>query len=478
MNNPNRRVLSLKRDTAPRVEERLHKVLAQSGLGSRRALEERISTGQVRVNGEVATIGSSVKGGDRIELDGRTFVATPQSEPPRVLVYHKPDGEVTTREDPEGRPTVFDRLPSLKGARWIAVGRLDINTTGLLLLTTDGDLANALMHPSAEVEREYVCRIHGEIDDAAVQRLRRGVELEDGIAKFDEIERIGASDSHAWFRVVLHEGRNREVRRLWEAVGYQVSRLKRVRYGSIELPRGLRRGHSEELSPEQTIELRRALGLDEVAPVLTLQSVIGQRRAKAYEHRPAPRQQQAWTGNERNDEARELRAFDNLRDDRSARPGRRPGKPGPGKPRRGGPKPDNYGNTLTAPAGRANTKGGGGDGRRRGAAPGYDNPNEFRSWYVPEGVTTTSPSAQRPRAGKPGNRPAGARPGAGRPGGGKPGAPGGPRGAAAPRGAAPRGAGPRGGGGPRPAGGAPRGGGPRPAGPGARGPRGGGRGRG
>src|SRR5687768_18238635 len=150
-----RRTLSLKRDSATaKIEERLHKVLAQAGLGSRRALEERISSGQVKVNGEVAELGSSVKGGDRIELDGKIFVAAAQSEPARVLVYHKPEGEVTTREDPEGRPTVFDRLPPLKGARWIAVGRLDINTTGLLLLTTDGDLANALMHPSAQVRRE------------------------------------------------------------------------------------------------------------------------------------------------------------------------------------------------------------------------------------------------------------------------------------------------------------------------------------
>jgi len=306
-----RRTLSLKRDSTPnvRVEERLHKVLAQAGLGSRRALEERISTGQVKVNGEVAAIGSSVKGGDRIELDGKVFVAAAQSEPARVLAYHKPEGEVTTREDPEGRPTVFDRLPPLKGARWIAVGRLDINTTGLLLLTTDGDLANALMHPSAEVKREYVCRIHGEVGEDIVKQLARGVELEDGPAKFDEIEAIGSSDSHAWFRVVLHEGRNREVRRMWEAVGLQVSRLKRTRYGAIELPRHLKRGNSDELQAEQVESLRTSLGLAQAPAVLTLQPVIGQRRAKnTSEYRPAPREQRAWTNGGYADEGRDTLA--------------------------------------------------------------------------------------------------------------------------------------------------------------------------
>jgi 23S rRNA pseudouridine2605 synthase len=468
-----RSVLSLKRDNGPRIEERLHKVLAQAGLGSRRALEDRIATGQVRVNGEVATTGSSVKGGDRVELDGRSFVATAQSEPARVLLYHKPEGELTTREDPEGRPTVFDQLPPIKGARWIAVGRLDINTTGLLLLTTDGDLANALMHPSAEVPREYVCRIHGEVDDDVIRRLARGIELDDGTARFEEIERIGASDSHAWFRVVLREGRNREVRRMWEALGFQVSRLKRVRYGSIELPRLLRRGQSQELDAAQVAELRTSLGLPEVAPVLTLQSVINQRRAKPYEHRPGPSaSQRAWTGNERSDESRELRAFDHVRDDRSARPGPRGKKPFGKGPR--GPRPDNFGNTLTAPGGKPR----GGGGGRRGGAAGHDaGSGEFRTWYVPEGVTTTSPSAQRPRAGgkpfgkpggagkpfgrsagpagprstgAPGGRPGPGRPGApGRPGPAKPGGrgpgarPGGAR-PAAPRG--PRGGGPRGGG--------------------------------
>jgi len=458
MNDTPRQRLSLKRDTGPRVEERLHKVLAQAGLGSRRALEERIATGQVKVNGEVAITGSSIKSGDRVELDGRAFVATAQVEPPRVLVYNKPEGELTTRDDPEGRPTVFDRLPVIKGARWIAVGRLDINTTGLLLLTTDGDLANTLMHPSTEVRRDYVCRIHGEVSDDVLQTLRSGVALEDGPARFDGVERIGASDSHAWFSVSLHEGRNREVRRMWEALGFQVSRLKRVRYGQVELPRELRRGQFEEMGPEKAQALRTSVGLGPVAASLTLQPVLGQRRAKVPEFKPAPREQKAWVQGAYGDEGRELRAFDTIRDDRPGRPGK-PGPRGRKGPGKGGPRGPGKGNsystpTLTAPAGQPR---GGGQKRGSGARPGFENPGEFRSWYVPDGVTTTSPSARpaQPRKGPGGNRPQGAKPPGGRPGGP-------PRPGGRPKGP---------GGGPRGPGGA----GPRGPGGGSRGPRGGNR---
>ncbi len=472
-----RRTLSLKRDTpaGALVEERLHKVLAQAGLGSRRALEERISQGQVQVNGEVASLGSSVKSGDRIDIDGKTFVASLQSEPPRALLYNKPEGEVTTREDPDGRPTVFDRLPQIKGARWINVGRLDINTTGLLLLTTDGDLANALMHPSSEVEREYVCRVRApegeeDISEPLIHRLTRGVELDDGPARFDRVERIGGSDSHDWFTVVVKEGRNREVRRLWESQGCQVSRLKRVRYGSQALPRLLKRGHFEELSPEAVSRLRAEMQLSEATGTLTLQPVIGQRRARTSEYRPAPREQRAWTqASGFGDESREFRAFDNLREDRAGKP--RFGKPGGKKPHGGRAIPDDIGNRLTAPGGAGAHKR-----KRKTAAPGFENPAEHRSWYVPEGVTTTSRVAPPRHTGKPspygkpnpygkpspyGERPGGGRgkPGGGRPGAGaaKPGAsarPGGagkPGGARSPQGGkgAPRGAG-------RPGHGAPR----------------------
>ncbi|MFT3805538.1 23S rRNA pseudouridine(2605) synthase RluB [Arenimonas sp.] len=333
-----KKTLSLKskgEETAGKIEERLHKVLAQAGLGSRRALEERIASGLVRVNGETARTGQSVSGGDRIEIDGKTFVTSTLTEPASVLIYNKPEGEVTTREDPEGRPTIFESLPRLKGARWIAVGRLDINTTGLLLLTTDGELANALMHPSSEVEREYICRIHGEVPDNIVDRLARGVALDDGPAKFDKIERIGSSDSHAWFQVVLSEGRNREVRRLWESQGYQVSRLKRVRYGDVTLPRLLKRGHCVEMEAEQVEALRKHFGLENQAPVLTLQPVIGQRKSRPMEIRVGKdRHQASYVNGHVNDEARELRRFDHVREDKPRGRGR--GKPGGGYKGKGG----------------------------------------------------------------------------------------------------------------------------------------------
>ena len=374
-----RRTLTLKRpqtdEAAPAIEERLHKVLANAGLGSRRLLEQRIQNGEISVNGTPATIGVSVKSGDRVELDGKLFVVIrDDAEQAQVLVYHKPDGVVTTREDPEGRATVFEQLPRLKGQRWIAVGRLDINTTGLLLLTTDGNLANALMHPSSEIEREYICRVHGEVPDEVLERLKAGIELDDGPAHFDDIGVISRSGSHSWFRVVIREGRNREVRRLWDAAGFLVSRLKRVRYGNVELPRPLKRGHSQELDAEDTKALRELCGATQSEPTLTLQPVIHQRRASqsaVTEYRPAPRgsAQQAWTGADRA-EARELTRFDRIRDDGPARPGR------PRGPKRFGPGGGGG-------AGRGNTQGRGQrvvDGntdkpqqqRRRRAAPGQE----------------------------------------------------------------------------------------------------------
>ena len=240
-------------------------------------------------------------------------------------MYNKPEGEVTTREDPEGRPTIFEALPALKGARWIAIGRLDINTTGLLLLTTDGELANAMMHPSFEVEREYVCRVRPPeglevVPDNLADRLERGVALEDGPAKFDEIERIGGSDSHDWFRVLLKEGRNREVRRLWESQGCQVSRLKRIRYGRSSLPRELLRGQSQELAADKVDALRSELGLESGTPsALTLQPVIGQRKAAKSTidlTGKKPVRKAYVSGHNTADEGRELRRFDNVREDR------------------------------------------------------------------------------------------------------------------------------------------------------------------
>ncbi|MFT3791582.1 MAG: pseudouridine synthase [Rudaea sp.] len=328
MNAPTTRsLLSLKRpadapDGAPVFEDRLHKVLANAGLGSRRTLEQRIQNGEIRVNAKVAEIGSSVRAGDRVEVDSKVFVVVNDSaERAQVLIYNKPEGVVATREDPEGRPTIFEQLPHLKGARWISVGRLDINTTGLLLLTTDGALAHALMHPSTEIEREYVCRVHGEVPDEVLEKLQAGIELEDGPARFDELAVISRGDSHSWFRVMLKEGRNREVRRMWESQGLMVSRLKRIRYGNVELPRGLLRGQSETLDAETVKALRTLVGAGDPEPSLTLQPVINQRRAKpSNEYRPTPQSQQAWSGAHA-DEARELRAFDRIRDDGPFRPG-------------------------------------------------------------------------------------------------------------------------------------------------------------
>ena len=246
--------------------ERLHKVLATSGFGSRRKLEERILQGEVQLNGNPAELGSVVKPGDRVEIDSKKLII--RAAPGRlgqVLMYHKPEGELTARVDPEGRPTVFERLPFLKGARWIAVGRLDFNTTGLLLFTTDGDLANLLMHPSGEMEREYVARAF--VDDpenlpAIVERLRQPIELEDGPAQFEQVELIGASGHNALFKISLREGRNREVRRMFAALGMEVGRLKRTRYGTVELPKTLMRGNYETMSPEQATELAEAAGME------------------------------------------------------------------------------------------------------------------------------------------------------------------------------------------------------------------------
>ncbi|MBU6379160.1 MAG: rRNA pseudouridine synthase [Gammaproteobacteria bacterium] len=241
--------------------ERLQKALAALGLGSRRSIEEWIRAGRITVNGAIAELGSRVGPADRVTVDGRPVDLAPAravaAARPVVLGYHKPIGEVTTRSDPAGRPTVFEHLPSPPAGRWIVVGRLDVNTSGLLLFTTDGELAHRLMHPSSEVEREYLVRVRSQPTAATLETLRRGVELEDGWARFDRLEPGNASDGHAWFRVVLHEGRNREVRRLWQAVGHEVSRLTRLRYGPVSLPPDLRPGQSRLLPDALVDELVR-----------------------------------------------------------------------------------------------------------------------------------------------------------------------------------------------------------------------------
>ncbi len=223
---------------------RLQKLLAGAGLGSRRTIEGWIREGRVSVAGHTAELGDRASPADDVRLDGRKLDLgrTAPHSGRELLLYNKPLGEVTTRSDPQGRPTVFERLPPPGHGRWIAVGRLDVNTSGLLLLTTDGELAHRLMHPSSEIEREYLVRVRGRPDPVTLRRLLAGVALEDGLARFDRI----VPESPGAFRVVLHEGRNREVRRLWGAVGHEVSRLRRIRYGPIELPRDLRPGTSRQ----------------------------------------------------------------------------------------------------------------------------------------------------------------------------------------------------------------------------------------
>ena len=242
------------------VTEKLQKVLARAGMGSRRALEKTIEEGKVTINGTVAKLGDRVSGYEKIQIDGKNIVVSSagSKEPPRVIMYNKPEGEVCTRKDPEGRKTIFENLPKVLNSRWVAVGRLDINTTGLILLTTDGDLANKLMHPSSNIDREYRVRIFGKVDQPMIDRLIKGVELEDGMANFEDItvdEEIDSSNR--WITVTLMEGRNREVRRLWESQGVQVSRLKRVRFGPILLPSKVSRGRTDDCTPAQIKSLEK-----------------------------------------------------------------------------------------------------------------------------------------------------------------------------------------------------------------------------
>ena len=224
------------------VSERLQKLIAAAGHGSRRQIEQWIREGRVTVGDHVATLGERAEPGADIRLDGEPLrLAAMESVRREVLLYHKPEGEMTTRSDPQGRPTVFERLPQPAQGRWVVIGRLDVNTTGLLLFTNDGALAHRLMHPGSEVEREYLVRVRGSPPPQVLERLREGLVLEDGPARFDAIEPLPGHEGagHSWFRVILHEGRNREVRRLWQAAGFEVSRLSRLRYGSVELPRDL-----------------------------------------------------------------------------------------------------------------------------------------------------------------------------------------------------------------------------------------------
>ncbi|MBB5459595.1 23S rRNA pseudouridine(2605) synthase RluB [Paraburkholderia sp. Cpub6] len=267
-------------DDAPK----LHKVLAEAGMGSRRDMEELIIAGRVSVNGEPAHIGQRIMPTDQVRINGKPVKRRLASKPPRVLLYHKPAGEIVSHADPEGRPSVFDKLPPMKTAKWVAVGRLDFNTEGLLMLTTSGDLANRFMHPRYSVEREYAVRVVGELAEGMRQKLLNGVELEDGPANFLRIRDGGGEGTNHWYHVALAEGRNREVRRMFEAAGLMVSRLIRTRHGPISLPRGLKRGRWEELEDNQVRALMASVGLK--APA----EERGSRNAAPERRQPDPMQ--------------------------------------------------------------------------------------------------------------------------------------------------------------------------------------------
>lgn len=273
------------------MSERLQKALARAGYGSRRKLETMISEGRVSVNGSIAVLGTKIEKEDTVVLDGQLVPPAMLFEQARlVIAYHKPEGEVCTRNDPEGRPTIFDRLPKIAQGRWIAVGRLDINTSGLILLTTDGELANRLMHPSSGIDREYLVRVHGDVTEEQLERLVDGVILDDGPARFTDIVRHPEADPdrrNQWFYVALMEGRNREVRRLWESQDLQVNRLKRVRYGCIFLPSFLKQGHFVELGQKEVDDLGKLVDLPSLpVPKMTPQELKDVRRRLSKKSAP------------------------------------------------------------------------------------------------------------------------------------------------------------------------------------------------
>lgn len=252
---------------ADEAGDRVQKVLAAAGLGSRREIEGWITAGRVSINGKPAKLGDRIAPSDRVSVDGKPVKALERGGDTRrrVILYHKPEGELTTRKDPEGRPTVFEALPRLRGSRWVSVGRLDTNTSGLLLFTNDGALANKLMHPSTQMEQEYAVRVLGQVTDEQLQALQKGVRLEQGMGKFDAIQEAGGEGANRWYHVVLKAGGNREVRGLWETLGHTVSRLIRVRYGALSLPRDLPRGAWRDATEEETKILLSEAGMQVTA---------------------------------------------------------------------------------------------------------------------------------------------------------------------------------------------------------------------
>ena len=358
----------LKRVLAPEPDApKLHKVLAQAGLGSRLEMEQLILEGRISVNNEPAHVGQRIQYGDQIKINGKPIRVRIAPPPVRVIAYHKPTGEVVTHDDPQNRPTVFRKLPRLYQGKWQSVGRLDLNTEGLLLFTSSGELANQLMHPRFGLEREYAVRVLGALSNEEKQRLRDGVNLDDGPAQFTSLEDGGGEGSNCWYRVTIHEGRNREVRRMFEAVGHAVSRLIRIRYGAMVLPRGLKRGHWMELGERDIAQLMQAAGMSSRPVVPSGPGARGgagqpggsrQRRADraaqgprgAYEGTPKDKRQNTRTGGQQPDPMKTSLGYIGTEGFRRNGPGGRPvgagggrrgsGPGGPGGPaggsRRGG----------------------------------------------------------------------------------------------------------------------------------------------
>jgi 23S rRNA pseudouridine2605 synthase len=264
---------------------KLQKALAQAGLGSRREMEQWIQAGRVTVNGATALLGARVGAHDVVMVDGRMLRAEAPTRLPQVLIYHKPEGEIVSQDDPAGRPSVFDKLPRLRGAKWVAVGRLDFNSCGLLVFTTSGELANRMMHPSHGLEREYAVRVLGRLTEEQIEKLRSGIELGDGVARCESVASGGGEGANRWYRVVLKEGRNRILRRLFDALGLRVSRLMRVRFGPIALPPRLRRGQLQELAPAETRQLLSALGMQGPAPAPRAARGSAETRRRHRQHR-------------------------------------------------------------------------------------------------------------------------------------------------------------------------------------------------
>ena len=293
-------------DAPPAPTQRLHKLLALAGLGSRRDMEALIASGRVTINGQLATQGAGVTENDIVRVDSRPVRLPFEPELAKVLIYHKPEGEIVSQDDPEGRASVFDKLPKVRGAKWIAIGRLDINTSGLLIFTTSGELANHFMHPRYGVEREYAVRIFGELTDEQLAQLRVGIELDDGPANFDIINPQGGEGSNHWYQVVLTEGRNREVRRLFEAFLAPVSRLMRVRFGPVNLPPRLKRGMMLELSPKEVVGLLEWAGLP--TPSAPLRQLTGREKDKlgtAFTPKPKREARERIAAGERNKSERQ-----------------------------------------------------------------------------------------------------------------------------------------------------------------------------